>query len=69
MSLLNGAEKPVVPMPEETLAFPVVLLVAGLLASVVWQIGPNCVTQDFRDDFRSGWKSGRLEDIVRNGGV
>ena len=32
MSLLKGSEKPIVPTPEETLAFPLVLVVAGLLA-------------------------------------
>ncbi len=38
ISLLNGAEKPVVPKPEEALAFPVILVVAGLLVPLVWQI-------------------------------
>jgi hypothetical protein len=35
ISLLNGAEKPVVPAPEETLALPVDLVLAGLLAVLV----------------------------------
>ena len=34
ISLLNGAEKPVVPKPEEALAFPVILVVAGLLVAL-----------------------------------
>ena len=37
ISLLMGSEKPVVPMPEETLAFPLALLVAGLLAALIRQ--------------------------------
>jgi hypothetical protein len=38
ISLLNGAEKPVVPNPEEALAFPVILVVAGLLVALGRQI-------------------------------
>jgi hypothetical protein len=38
ISLLQGSEKPVVPTPEETLALPVLLVVAGLLVGVVRQV-------------------------------
>jgi hypothetical protein len=38
LSLLSGAKKPVVPTPEETLALPVLLVVAGLLVGVVRQV-------------------------------
>jgi hypothetical protein len=38
ISLLHGAAKPIVLMPEETLAFPVLLLVVGIVASVVGQL-------------------------------
>jgi hypothetical protein len=38
VSLLNGAQKPIVPEPEEALAFPVIPVVAGLLVALVWQI-------------------------------
>ena len=34
ISLLNGSEKPIVPTPEETLAIPVAIVAAGLLARV-----------------------------------
>jgi hypothetical protein len=37
ISLLNGAERPVVPKPEETLAFPVILVVASQLVALVRQ--------------------------------
>ena len=37
ISLLKGAEKPVVPTPEETLAFPVAIVTAGLLAALIRQ--------------------------------
>ena len=37
MSVLNGAEEPLVPTAEETVALPVLLLVVGILASVVRQ--------------------------------
>jgi hypothetical protein len=37
MSLLMGSEKPVVPMPEETLAFPVVVVMLGLLQPFFWR--------------------------------
>jgi hypothetical protein len=37
ISLLNGSDKPVVPTPEETLAFPVTLVVAGQLVALVRQ--------------------------------
>jgi hypothetical protein len=37
ISLLNGAEKPIVPKPEEALAFPVILVVSGLLVALVRQ--------------------------------
>jgi hypothetical protein len=38
LSLLSGAKKPVLPTPEEMLAFPVVLVVAELLAPVLSRI-------------------------------
>jgi hypothetical protein len=38
LSLLSDAKKPVLPTPEEILAFPVVLVVAELLAPVLSQI-------------------------------
>jgi hypothetical protein len=44
LSLLSGAEKPVVPTPEETLAFPLILLAAGLLAPIVRQIAEGLGT-------------------------
>jgi hypothetical protein len=44
LSLLSGAERPVVPTPDETLAFPFLLLVAGLLASLVQKIAEGLRT-------------------------
>jgi hypothetical protein len=38
ISLLYGSEKPLVPSPEETLAIPVAIVAAGLLAFVIMQI-------------------------------
>ena len=38
ISLLNGADKPVVPTPEDALAFPIILVVAGLLVALELQI-------------------------------
>jgi hypothetical protein len=43
ISLLYGAEKPVVPTPEETLAFPAGLVVAGLLVPLVRQIAEGLI--------------------------
>jgi hypothetical protein len=37
ISLLSGYDKPVVPMPEETLALPVAIVAAGLLAALIPQ--------------------------------
>jgi hypothetical protein len=37
ISLLSGYDKPVVPTPEETLAFPVAIVAAGLFAALIQQ--------------------------------
>jgi hypothetical protein len=37
ISLLKGADKPVAPTPEETLAFPVAIVAARLLAALIRQ--------------------------------
>jgi hypothetical protein len=53
ISLLNGAEKLVVPTPEETLAFPVLFIVAGLL------VGLAIIMQDMerrpREEQTTAW--------------
>jgi len=46
ISLLNGAEKPVVPKPEEALAFPVIFVIVGLLVVLVQQIAETLRSSD-----------------------
>ena len=46
ISLLKGAEKPVVPKPEETLAVPVIFVIIGLLVALVPQIAEKLRSSD-----------------------
>jgi hypothetical protein len=50
ISLLKGADKPVVPTPEETLVFPLVLVVTKALVGLVCQ-----VTERLNAEVRAPW--------------
>ena len=51
ISLLKGADKPVVPTPEETLVFPLVLVVTKALVGLVCQ-----VTERLRAEVHAPWE-------------
>jgi hypothetical protein len=46
ISLLDAADKPIVPKPEEALAFPVIFVIVGLLVALVQQIAETLRSSD-----------------------